>query len=191
MRDWAIYIEAWAPEGKPGSIDVSDSRVSDFADMLAPFGAVTSVDHFRWAVQITIAADTALDAAQSGTTTTLVAASQCRFPDWPIERLEVVDVDRRDAELAMSNFPDLVGTTEVADLLGVSRQRIHELRKAGRFPQPMVELSGVPIWLRAAIVAFDEGWERKVGRPRAIAQDVDMAGILGSGQQGVQHPEHG
>ena len=67
----------------------------------------------------------------------------------------------------MSNFPDLVGTTEVAELLGVTRQRIHELRKAGRFPEPMVELAAGPIWLRPAIESFDKQWERKVGRPRA------------------------
>jgi predicted DNA-binding transcriptional regulator AlpA len=62
---------------------------------------------------------------------------------------------------------DILGTTEVVELLGVSRQRIHELRTAGRFPEPMVELAAGPIWLRSGIEAYLETWSRKAGRPRS------------------------
>jgi hypothetical protein len=71
------------------------------------------------------------------------------------------------AELERTNFPEIVGTSEAAELLGISRQRIHELRTAGRFPTPTVEFAAGPIWLRPAIDAFG-ATVRKPGRPRSM-----------------------
>jgi hypothetical protein len=73
----------------------------------------------------------------------------------------------------VSNFPDLVGTTEAAKMLGVTRQRFHELQAAGRLPQPKVELAAGPIWLRAAVTAFEERWDRTPGRPASNLAKVD------------------
>ena len=47
------------------------------------------------------------------------------MPNWPIDRLEVVDPEYRDVDPEVSNIPDLVDWSEAADLLGVSRQRVH------------------------------------------------------------------
>lgn len=165
MSEWSIYIEAWAPESKPGSVDATDARVNALVDSLAPMGGVVTADSTRWTAQITMTGTSAVDVVDRGVDLVAMTAAQCRLPQWSIERVEVVEVDRRDTELEVSNFPDVVGTTEVAELLGVTRQRIHELRKADRFPEPMVELAAGPIWLKPAIVAFDERWERKAGRP--------------------------
>lgn len=82
-------------------------------------------------------------------------------------RVEALKMDVLSAELERPTFPDILGTTEVVELLGVSRQRIHELRTAGRFPEPMVELAAGPIWLRSGIEAYLETWSRKAGRPRS------------------------
>lgn len=64
--------------------------------------------------------------------------------------------------------PDnLMGATEVAEYLEVSRQRVLELRqKKEGFPKPVAELKSGPVWDRAAIDEFVEHWERKPGRPR-------------------------
>jgi hypothetical protein len=182
MKEWSVYIEAWAPDGNPGSIDAADSRVGDLSAALQPYAAVTSVDHYRWAVQTTLAAVSAQDAASRAADIVTTAAGQCRMPTWPIERLEVVELERRDADLAVSNFPHLVGTAEVAELLGVSRQRIHELRKADRFPEPMIELAAGPIWLRPAIEKWDAERDRRPGRrPKvdmSVADAADMVLVL-------------
>lgn len=45
----------------------------------------------------------------------------------------------------------LVGTHEVAELLGVSRQRVHQLAAEADFPEPEVVLKGGTVWRRAAI----------------------------------------
>jgi hypothetical protein len=49
----------------------------------------------------------------------------------------------------------------------MSRQLIHELRSAGRFPEPMVELAAGPSWLQPAIEAF-AATPRPGGRPRKL-----------------------
>ncbi len=63
----------------------------------------------------------------------------------------------------------LVGTTEVAALLGLSRQRVHQLATEARdFPQPAVRLAAGPVWERDAI----EGWAERTGRTLATDGDV-------------------
>jgi predicted DNA-binding transcriptional regulator AlpA len=53
-----------------------------------------------------------------------------------------------------------MGQTEIAELLGVSRQRAQQLYKAGVLPEPMDVLSMGPVWLRADV----EKWARETGR---------------------------
>jgi predicted DNA-binding transcriptional regulator AlpA len=189
MREWSVLIEAWAPAGKRGSLDVTDSRVADLVDALAPEGGVVSADSTTWSVRLTVVEaeiSAAIELAKSIVTTN---AQQCRFPIWPIEHVEATEAERFAAQLEVSNFPQLVGTKEVAEILGVSRQRIHELRKAGRFPLPIIELGAGPIWLRPSIADFEAQWDRSPGRPSLVEQDLDLEGILGSGEQGRRHPE--
>ena len=40
----------------------------------------------------------------------------------------------------------LMGVTEVAKRLGVSRQRVHQLRQSPEFPEPAATLAAGPIW---------------------------------------------
>lgn len=58
-------------------------------------------------------------------------------------------------------MPDhLMGVTEIADLLGVSRQRVQQLAKTEGFPAPYDVLTMGAIWLRVDV----ERWAREVGR---------------------------
>lgn len=59
----------------------------------------------------------------------------------------------------------LAGVAEAADLLGVSRQRLADIRKNPAFPQPVADLKAGPVWDRAEIERFERGWDRKAGRP--------------------------
>jgi predicted DNA-binding transcriptional regulator AlpA len=84
---------------------------------------------------------------------------------------EVVDVrvcapEIYESEALRPDTPDLLAATDVAELLGVSRQRVHQLaREHPRFPAPYVRLGSGPIWSRPAIEHFDRLWTRKPGRP--------------------------
>jgi hypothetical protein len=71
-----------------------------------------------------------------------------------------------DAELAQPTIPDLLAAADVAELIGTSRQRVHQLaRENPRFPAPLVEPATGPLWDRRAIDTFVRGWNRRPGRP--------------------------
>ena len=55
---------------------------------------------------------------------------------------------------------DLMGTTEISVLLGVSRQRADQLSRNPGFPKPVSEIAAGRIWLRYDV----ERWARAVGR---------------------------
>lgn len=84
----------------------------------------------------------------------------------------------REAEAFRPDTPELLAATDVAELLGVTRQRVHQLHKArGDFPAPYVRLGSGPVWTRPAIEAFNTGWSRKGGRPvRSDQRAIDLRG---------------
>lgn len=56
-------------------------------------------------------------------------------------------------------MPDhLMGIAEIAELLGLSRTRVHQIRPS--LPAPYDTLAMGPVWLREDI----EGWARETGR---------------------------
>lgn len=61
------------------------------------------------------------------------------------------------------NAVDLVSVADIADMLGVSKQRASVITKGDGFPQPADRVSRdtVPVWRRAQVVT----WARRVGRP--------------------------
>ena len=54
----------------------------------------------------------------------------------------------------------LMGQTEIADLLGVSRQRAQQLYRDGLLPPVYDTLAMGPVWLKVDI----EEWARETGR---------------------------
>ena len=55
---------------------------------------------------------------------------------------------------------ELVSTVEIAELLGLSRQRVDKLSRGERFPAPVADLAIGRVWSRVAIV----DWARQTGR---------------------------
>lgn len=53
-----------------------------------------------------------------------------------------------------------MGLTEIAELLGVSRQRVHQLAQSDGFPEPTARLSAGLIWAREDV----EEWAKRTGR---------------------------
>jgi hypothetical protein len=61
---------------------------------------------------------------------------------------------------------DLMGNTEAAELLGVKRARIGQLRASGKnFPQPVAVLRSGPVFCGAEVREFLSTWDRRPGRP--------------------------
>lgn len=55
---------------------------------------------------------------------------------------------------------DLVGVAEIADLIGVSRQRVDQLTRTEDFPTPVADLASGRIWERGDV----DAWARAAGR---------------------------
>jgi prophage regulatory protein len=55
---------------------------------------------------------------------------------------------------------DLVGLTEIADMLGVSRQRVDQLAATEAFPEPVADLAAGRVWKLADV----EKWAKATGR---------------------------
>jgi predicted DNA-binding transcriptional regulator AlpA len=60
----------------------------------------------------------------------------------------------------------LVGTVEIRERLGVSKQRVHQIVNQKGFPEPYAKVSGVTIWLATEV----EAWIAK-SRPPAEPGD--------------------
>jgi len=82
-----------------------------------------------------------------------------------IARVEVTDERLQELELTQGS-ETYVGVTEIARLLGVSRQRVAQLRTRDDFPAPIAELAAGPVWTRSSLNHFVEGWSRAPGRPK-------------------------
>lgn len=62
---------------------------------------------------------------------------------------------------------ELVSVTEIAEMLGVSRQRVNQLVEAyGDFPEPEARLAIGRVWRRSSIEQWAEAHPRLPGRPR-------------------------
>ena len=61
---------------------------------------------------------------------------------------------------------DLVGLTDLPDLLGIARQTARQWRTRGVLPEPQAVVSGSPVWERRTII--DWALEtRRIDRSRA------------------------
>lgn len=161
--EWNVALFTRAPEGV--WMDVAPEGQRAFFDLLAAHSGTTSVGNDTWSAQISVEATTYDSALLAGVRTIEKAAQATGMPAWPVVVVRAVDVSELDAALGTPDFPAIVGTTEVTQLLGISRQRLHELRVSGRFPLPLAELAGGPIWLQSTVDAFLKAWDRKPGRP--------------------------
>lgn len=139
----------------------------DLLDALEEHDGVVTLASGQIVIDITVAADDHL-AAVSTADRLVRAAVRSAGPDRAVtvDRIEAKTAARAARDLDQPTYPEMLGVAEVAELLGVSKQRVFELRETGRLPTPIAELRAGPVWPRPAIERFIESWERKPGRPR-------------------------
>ena len=82
---------------------------------------------------------------------------------WTLLATEVVEEKLYLERATASNLPVLVSAPEVGDLLGVSRQRVHQLRETADFPDPLYVLRTGAVWAEDAIRSFARSWDRTPG----------------------------
>ena len=165
--EWEVHLEA----AGDGSVD--EERLVDLLEHLSDFGASVTgspeepIDgKGRYGATFAVAADSPVQAVVTSCETFMSAAKKAGLPDWPIVRVEVMTEEEFETALEQPSVPDLVGITEISEILGVSRQRASELARSKRFPSPLAELASGPVWAAPTISRFVDDWERRPGRPR-------------------------
>lgn len=170
MNDYSVTVETSAPGGDEQLVD--RRAIDELMGLLEEHGGVVSAgpEWSSWDASIGVEAATAAEATRVGQAVIADSAAKAGLPDWPVVRVETIDEDARDDLATSPNMPDLVSGPEIARLLGVSRQRVHQLAAGNpQFPKPLYRLGVGSLWTRSAIERFAEEWERKPGRPKASA----------------------
>ncbi len=86
--------------------------------------------------------------------------------------VETITEDEQQRRAAKPTMPELMSAAEIAEELGVARQRVHQLRATKAFPLPLAELRGGAVWDAVAVRKFAQDWDRKPGRPSKSARPV-------------------
>ena len=157
MREWSIAIS--------GAAAISEENADDLLDALADRAPVVSFGPTGMSVRFNVTASTAQEAVEQA----LELFGGLSVP-LDIEALEAETAEALERHINEPNAPELVGVAEVADLLGVSKQRVSELAKGHSFPRPLAELAAGPVWDLASLQRFATNWKRLPGRPHESAR---------------------
>lgn len=126
----------------------TDRNSDDLVDALAGHGyspAAGTSPFGRLELVITLPADSVRQAA---VTALAIVEQAAGVPARSVEVLTTADFDRRHG---LDPVPDLVGVTEAAQLLGVSRQRVLQMVEEGKLPAQRVGEKQTVVLSRAAV----------------------------------------
>jgi hypothetical protein len=167
--DWySVNIEFRAADEQ----QVTDEAIEEFMSIVEPHDGVVSggAGYPIYDATVGVTAADAPTAAEQGRALVVEAAAKADLPDWPIVRVEVVREDVLDDEQSRPNLPKLVSGPEAGGILGVNRQRVHQLsHEHPEFPPPLYRLAVGSLWDRRAIEAFGAEWDRRPGRRSKLA----------------------
>lgn len=171
-RKWTVRLTTQARES--ADIPPGDGRIPTLVNLLRQaYGAEASPSDSAVEVRLPVedvAVHTADEAALCAQRYVLQALENVGLGDWEVSAGEVI--------------PTLIGAQEVCDLLGISRQRLHELRRLpGRFPIPSAELAAGPVWTRTTIEEYATKRNRRPGRPR-LGRVLGAVPVPGGGYRG-------
>jgi len=89
----------------------------------------------------------------------------CDVTDVELVDARACDPDIYQAEALKPDTPELASAADAAVILGVTRQRVHQLvTEHPRFPAPYARLATGPIWTVPTIEHFRDTWDRRPGR---------------------------
>lgn len=156
MTEWAVTV-TW---------DAAVPVTVDELEQLADAGASVAGEPGRQRVEmtLTISAQTPGKAVATALTLALL-----HVPG-DVAGVDVLTTAEQDRRLALPAFPELAGVSEVAQLLGVSRQRASALQTSAGFPGPVATLASGPVWRLTDLSRFAGTWQRKPGRPSREAR---------------------
>lgn len=164
---WSVHVEA--------EVDAaSDEIVEDLLDILPEVGGASpalSWSPGEFSVQFSVRAPDAAHAISHGLGVLLMATEKLGIDIHEVPSIEATTHERLAREL--TEDPErYFGVNEVAEMLGVSKQRVSELRMRSDFPAPVAELAAGPVWRESSLRRFVAEWPRRPGRPGTLLDAI-------------------
>ncbi|MFD7161752.1 hypothetical protein ACFV9C_44705 [Kribbella sp. NPDC059898] len=170
MRSWVVDLD-WVDLDwdAPAGLD----RVDDLAAALQLDDRVDSAIRVATPessprIALTVSAQDGLSAL------TLIAGllEQCRKTHPAVEDLTAIRAADRDSGMseARAQLPDLIWSSGITKLLGVSRQRANEIRRHPDYPSPFLDTGRDQAWLLNEVLEFEATHPRTPGRPPGRAK---------------------
>ena len=164
MREWSVRFGI----NRPDLVFTEDHVDTIVSTLGVTHAASASYSPHELSVRFTLVASRPLQAVQEGFKHFTHALQRAGIPgpEESIVEAEIDTVEDMDRELKEPNIPELAGVTEVARILGISKQRVSTLARDPDFPRPIEMLAAGPVWKKVAILRHVGLWPRKPGRPR-------------------------
>ncbi|HUR18206.1 MAG TPA: hypothetical protein VMZ51_04630 [Acidimicrobiales bacterium] len=155
MEERSVAIEIALEEGDEEIPDL-ESKLSVLRAAIVDRGGVplVSKDGRRYGARFFVTSPGAESAIEEGVEALQGAAKSVGLPEEPVVDAEASTLAELTSEEPDQKVPDLIGVTELADLLGVSNQLVTVLVRAKGFPPPVAELNAGPVWKLASIDRF-------------------------------------
>ena len=172
-KTWQVECEFAMRKGEV--LPPCDARISRLSDWLsAGYGGSASATGRGWICRVFVDRDrvvsTIEQADQCGCDRIAECMTQLELPPSDLIRRAVIDAEIFHTQL------EVFGTRELAQQLGITPQRLVQLRAQGTLPEPDAVLAATPIWQRQTVETFIWGWRRKPGP--VPAPDVDMVRLV-------------
>ena len=155
MGKWSVEVEISTPQ------NLDEEFADRMLDYLADYAPAVSFDGpHRASIRLDVDAN---GPVKAGKDAAQLVTSKAR--DLVVDRLQIERVEDLQRTLDVPTHTGFLGVAELADALGVSRQRVSELARSHDFPKPVAELKSGPIWRRSSVARFIGTWPRRRGRP--------------------------
>jgi hypothetical protein len=164
MTVYAVTVDLDVPGG------VDDDAVNGLLEALKPYSGALAIESAEQPSWVSVAVDISAPDVGAATVRGLAAArtvlneADLPYTAGAVTGIRVLTVRAQEQELLTPVVPPLVGLSEVADMFGISRQRVTQLRERVDFPDPVAVLRSGPVWTAPALQHFLTIWDRTPGR---------------------------
>jgi hypothetical protein len=164
---WQITVSAAA--GRTITDNEFDAITESLASNAAAVGALPG-DPTGLSVVLAVDAGTLRAAVDTGLRLVIGSASTAGV-QVRATAVEGLTWEAAEARVEEPLVPELVGLTEIAELLSVSKQRASQLAaEHASFPRPAQTIAAGKLWPRSSVEKWASTWERRrTGRPRNAA----------------------
>lgn len=160
---WTVTFHIALPEAGYG---VHPSMHTHITTMLKGRAPVVYEGNGRLGITFASEAETGLAAQREGADVAEKLLADLGLDESSLLGFSIVD--NTDLLREASSFPDIVGAGEVAIMLGVSRQRVHQLAARPDFPEPVRKLRATMVWRGVDIRAYAARRKMGASGPRQL-----------------------